>query len=84
MFSTSPRPYRSCSPLVCGMDTDIVQLGDIKNVHEQANYTNAILNAITEQLDQLDAETNSKKGSCQKGCGKPQYKTLFFFYRKHF
>ena len=31
-----------------GMDTDTVQLGDIKKVHEQANYANAIWNAIAE------------------------------------
>ena len=42
------------------MDTDIVQLGDIEKVHEQANYTNAILNTTAEQLNQLNAETANK------------------------
>ena len=37
-----------------GMDVDTAQLGYIKKVHEQANYTNAILNTIAEQLNQLN------------------------------
>jgi len=42
------------------MHTDTAQLGDIKKVHEQANYTNAILNTIVEQLNELNAETAKK------------------------
>jgi len=43
------------------MDTDTVQLGDLKNVHEKASYTNDILNTIAEQLNQLSAKIDSKK-----------------------
>jgi len=41
-------PYKSGRE---GMDNNTVQLGDPKKVHKQANYTNAILNTITEQLN---------------------------------
>jgi len=57
------------------MDTDTVQLGDIRKVHEHANYTKAILNTIAEQLDQLNAKTDSKKEAAKKdmanSCTKP-------------
>jgi len=43
------------------MDTNAVQLGDLKKIHEQANYTNAIPNTIVEQLNQLSVKTDSKK-----------------------
>ena len=48
------------------MHTDTAQLGDIKKVHEQANYINAVLNAIAEQLSQLNAKTDSKKQASKK------------------
>jgi len=56
-------PYKSGRE---GMDTDTIQLGDIKKVHEQANYTNAILNTIAEQLNQLNAKIDSKKKAAKK------------------
>jgi len=34
-----------------GMDIDTAQLGDIKRVHEQPNYTNAIVNTIADQFN---------------------------------
>ena len=51
-------PYKSGQQAV---DTDTAQLGDIKKVHDLANYTNAILNTIAAQLNQLNAKTDSKK-----------------------
>ena len=66
MFLVSSSFYWSCSPLVSGLDTDTVQLGDIKKVHDQANYTNAVLNTIAEQLNQLNAKTDSKKEASKK------------------
>jgi len=51
-------PYKSGRE---GKDIDAIQLGDLKKIHEQANYTNAILNNIAEQLIQLSAKTDSKK-----------------------
>jgi len=41
-------PYKSGPE---GMDTDIAQLGDIKKIHEQPNYTNDIINTIAEQFN---------------------------------
>ena len=35
-------------------------------IHEQASYTNAILNTIAEQLNQLNAKTDSKTEAVKK------------------
>jgi len=57
-----------------GMDTDNVQFNDLKKGHEQANYTNAILNTITEQLNQLSTKTDSKKEAAKKEMESPRTK----------
>jgi len=41
-------PYRSGRE---GVDTDAAQLDDVKKVHEQSNYANAIFNTVAEQLN---------------------------------
>jgi len=61
-----------------GIDTDTVQLGNIKTVHDQANYTNAILNTIAEQLNQHNAKTDSKKEAAQKDMESPCIKPSSF------
>ena len=53
------------------MDADTTQLHDIKKVHEQANYTNAILNTIAEQLNHLNAKTDSQKEAAKKDMASP-------------
>ena len=50
-------PYKSGLQRV---DTDTLPLGDIEMVHEQANYTNAVLSTIAEQLSQFNAKTTKK------------------------
>jgi len=62
-----------------GMDTDTTQLGDIKKFHEQANYTNAFLNTIAEQLNQLNAKTDSKKEAAKKDVASPSIKPFSSF-----
>ena len=54
-----------------GMDTDTVQLGEIKTVHEQANYTNAILNTIVAELNQLSAKKEAAKKDMANSSTKP-------------
>ena len=54
--------------------SDIGQLGDIKKVQEQANYTNAILNTIAKQLNQLNAKTDYKKEAAKKEMARPTTK----------
>ena len=68
-------PYKSGK---AGMDTDIALLGDIKKVHEKANYTNAILNTVAEQLNQLSAKTNSKKEAAKKDMASPSTKPVSY------
>ena len=54
--------------------SDVAQLGDVKKVHEQANYTNAILNTIAKQLNQLNAKTDSRKEATKKEMARPSTK----------
>ena len=69
-------PYKSGRQAV---DTDTAQLGDIKKVLEQANYTNAILNTITEQLNQLKSKTDSRKEAAKKEMASPSTKPFSSF-----
>ena len=55
---------------------DMVKLDDLKKVHHQANYANALLHTIVEQLNHVSTKIDSQKGQIGLGEASPSAQTL--------